>query len=83
VSEIFLGKPIHWLALIVACGILALVGLNYLHTSAFNLFAAITFGSGLALVLVIVLPHRPGERVTRDPIEIPEQDNPNLGPSSD
>lgn len=73
-NRIFLGRAYHWLALIAAFAVMAVVGLDHLHTSFYNLFAAISFAVGLVLVLVVVLPHRPGERVTRDPIEIPQGD---------
>ena len=81
--SVFLARLHHWLALVIAFAVLWAVGVNHLHTSAFNTFAVIAFGGGLALVLVIVLPHKRGDRVTRDPIEIPDEANPDLGPSSD
>lgn len=77
-NRIFLGRPSHWIGLIVAFGCLATLGLYHLHTSQYNLFALAAFVIGLGLVLLVVLPHKPGERVTRDPIEIPADDHDTL-----
>lgn len=67
--QIFLGKPYHWGLLVVTAVVLWAVGTFHLHTSQFNLFAGITFLAGTVIVLAVVLPHRPGERITREPIE--------------
>lgn len=75
-KHIFLGKPLHWALLAVAFAILWVVGENHLHTSEFNLFAVITFLLGLGVTAAMVLPHRRGERITREPIELDGQDLP-------
>jgi uncharacterized membrane protein len=74
-NRVFLGRPSHWIGLIAAFGCLAVLGLYHLHTSQYNLFALAAFMIGLALVLLVVLPHTRGEQVTRDPIEIPPDDH--------
>lgn len=68
-AEIFLGKPWHWALLVVGAIILWVVGENHLHTSAFNLFTAITFGVGLVGMIALIVTHKDGERVTRDDLE--------------
>ena len=68
-GEVFLGKPWHWGLLVAVSALLAFVGFQYLHTSAFNLFSTISLGVGLATVSAVVFSHKPGERVTRDPIQ--------------
>lgn len=73
-KHIFLGKPLHWALLAVAFAVLWAVGENHLHTSRFNLFAAITFLIGLGVTAAVVLPHRRGERITREPIELSDED---------
>ncbi len=40
-----------------------------LHTRDFNLFAVIVLALAAAAVLIIVLTHQKGERITRDPFE--------------
>jgi len=72
-ASIFLGKPWHWGLLVASYVALGLVGVRYLHTHAFNLFTAICLGIGLAVVAAVVFTHRPGDRVTREPIEMPEE----------
>ncbi|MDF1793962.1 MAG: hypothetical protein P1U88_18765 [Thalassobaculaceae bacterium] len=71
-SDIFLGKPWHWGLLAAAFVALAVVGIRYMHTYAFNTFATICLSIGLVVVSAVVLTHRPGDRVTREPIELPE-----------
>ncbi len=68
-AEIFLGKPWHWGLLIAVSLVLALVGVQYLHTSDFNVFAAISLAVGAIMVCAVVFSYRPGDRVTREPIE--------------
>ena len=37
-NKIFLGKPIHWLMIIIATAIIFACGINKMHVSDFNLF---------------------------------------------
>ncbi|MFX4220375.1 MAG: hypothetical protein ACMVO3_04925 [Thalassobaculum sp.] len=71
-ADIFLGKAWHWGLLVVAFVALAVVGVNYMHTYAFNTFVTICLGIGLVVVSAVVLTHKHGDRVTRDQIEMPE-----------
>lgn len=73
-SSIFLGKPLHWIAVVAAAAILYGVGGEKLHTSAFNLYTMIVIVITVALVVLVVATSEPGERVTRDPIEEPDED---------
>ncbi|NQW09253.1 MAG: hypothetical protein HQ481_05135 [Alphaproteobacteria bacterium] len=75
-KEIFLGKPLHWALLVVTFAILWVTGENHLHTSEFNVFAGITFAVGLGVMTVVVLTHRKGERITREPIELTDEELP-------
>lgn len=71
-ADIFLGKAWHWGLLVVAFVILAVVGVNYMHTYAFNTFMTICLAVGFVVVSAVVLTHKDGDRVTREPIEAPE-----------
>ncbi|MCR9070462.1 MAG: hypothetical protein NXI18_01985 [Alphaproteobacteria bacterium] len=73
-ADIFLGKPWHWGLLVLAFICLAVVGVNYMHTYAFNTFATICLAVGLLVVSAVVLTHRHGDRVTREPIELSEDE---------
>lgn len=72
-ADIFIGKAWHWALLVLAFVALAVVGVNYMHTYAFNMFVMICLAIGLVVVSAVVLTHKPGDRVTRDPIEMPEE----------
>lgn len=72
-ADIFIGKAWHWGLLVLAFVVLGVVGVFYMHTYAFNTFAAICLAIGLVVVLAVVLTHTPGERITREPIEMPEE----------
>ncbi len=71
-ADIFLGKAWHWGLMAIAFAALAVVGLRYLHTHAFNLFTLICLVIGVVVVAAVVLTHKPGDRVTREPIVLPE-----------
>jgi uncharacterized phage infection (PIP) family protein YhgE len=71
-NGIFLGRLTDWIVLVFAFVVLGVIGEAHIHTSAFNLFAGVCFLIALGAVLAVVLPHKRGDRVTREPIEIPE-----------
>lgn len=68
-NGVFLGKPVHWVVIValVACGWSA--GLLRLHFTDFNLFVIAALAISVAALLAVLRTSRPGERVTRDPIE--------------
>lgn len=72
--RLFLGKPLHWAALLLALAILGWTGLERLQATGFNLYTAVLAATAAALVGVVVATTRRGERVTRDPI--PPTDEP-------
>ena len=67
--KIFLGKPLHWLLWVLIVAVFYLLGALRLHTRDFNLFIVILLAGTTAVVLLIVLLHKPGDRVTRDRFE--------------
>ncbi|MEO0679534.1 MAG: hypothetical protein AAF192_03865 [Pseudomonadota bacterium] len=71
-GRIFLGKPVHWLALFAALGALWAVGETRLHVTDFNLFTAAVAAATLGLLVVILLTTRDGEKVTRDDVPPPD-----------
>ena len=68
-GEIFLGKPLHWVMLLVITAILYVVGEKHLHVSEFNTFMWIVLALSTACLTIVVLGHRPGERVMREPLD--------------
>ncbi len=71
--RIFLGKPLHWVLIVVLIGIGWIIGREQLHVIWFNLFTLVLLVISAVAVAVILLTSRPGERITRDILE-PDQD---------
>ncbi len=72
-SRIFLGKPLHWVLLILLVAGGWLVGRQRLHVIEFNLFAILLLVVSAGIIVAVLMTSRPGERVTRDPLE-PDDD---------
>lgn len=68
-KDLFLGKPLHWLLLVALVVPFAVMGYLRLHVSEFNHFVLLMLGIAALVVVLIVVPHRPGERITREPLE--------------
>ena len=71
---LFLGKPLHWAALVAAAIGLAAVGDARLHVTGFNVFIALVGLVAVVLVALVLTTSSATERVTRDPIPAPEDD---------
>lgn len=67
--SLFLGKPVHWLMLIIVAAILWAAGQFHLHVVHFNAFVVVVALLSLATVALVVLRHRPGDAVMRDPLD--------------
>jgi Mn2+/Fe2+ NRAMP family transporter len=67
--RIFLGKPLHWglVAILIVVG--WLLGREKLHVIWFNLFTIILLALSAAVVAVVLMTSKPGEQITRDPLE--------------
>ena len=66
--ELFLGKPVHWLPWPVIAVLFEWMDETHLHVTQFNEFAFVLLGIAIAVVALILLTTRAGERVTREPI---------------
>ena len=53
-NKIFLGKPIHWLLIIITTAIIFSCGFNKMHVSNFNLFISIIFIAVAILIFLIL-----------------------------
>lgn len=69
IQDIFIGRPIYWAMLVAVIAVLALLGMNSEHVRNFVPFMFTLLGLTAAAVAVIVLTYRPGERITREPLE--------------
>jgi hypothetical protein len=72
-GRIFLGKPLHWGLIVLLIAIGWFIGDARLHVIWFNLFTVILLVISAVAVAVVLLTSKPGERITRDPLE-PDQD---------
>lgn len=72
--EIFLGKPWHWVLIIGLCVLMWATGAYKLHVIHFNAFILAMIAGGTVVTLLVAMTTRPGEKVTRDPIVEPEND---------
>lgn len=78
-GNLFIGRPVYWGLLGVLIAILAWLGFTQQHVRDFVPFQFAVLGLAAAAVAAVVLLYRPGERVTREPIE----DDENASDSSD
>ena len=68
-GRIFIGKPLHWVLIVLLIAIGWVIGHERLHVIWFNLFTVILLVVSAVAVAVILLTSRPEERITRDPLE--------------
>ncbi|MCP5371740.1 MAG: hypothetical protein H6907_08415 [Hyphomicrobiales bacterium] len=68
-KDLFLGKPLHWLLLVALMIPFAVMGYLRVHVSQFNHFVLLMLGLAALVVVLVVVPHRHGERITREPLE--------------
>ena len=71
-SNIFLGRPLHWLVLVIIAGGLWYAGTQRLHVIHFNAFILTVLAISVACVAIVLYGPGKGERLTRDDI-IPDE----------
>ena len=74
-KDIFLGRPVHWLLLIVLIALGWMAGRVHLQVTEFNTFTIALFLIALAAIIIVLLTSPPGARLTRDPLEESEDDD--------
>ncbi|MEM6625000.1 MAG: hypothetical protein AAF674_22510 [Pseudomonadota bacterium] len=68
-KSIFLGPWLHWLFLLIVVGGGYVLGLDKLHVSNFNPFLILLTIATVVLLVLVLISSKPGDRITRDPIE--------------
>lgn len=68
-SEIFLGRPLHWLLWLVLLAVLSWLGANSVHVRQFVPFMAVVLLLSAGAVAIILLSYKPGDRITREPFD--------------
>ncbi|GAB4241105.1 MAG: hypothetical protein Kow0032_29120 [Methyloligellaceae bacterium] len=68
-SDVFIGRPVYWAIWAVIIAILATLGLDAQHVKNFVPFQFVVLGLAAAAVAAILFLYRPGERLTREPLD--------------
>jgi hypothetical protein len=71
-SNIFLGKPLHWLVLIIIAAGFWYAGELRMHNIHFNAFVMSVLAISAGCVMVVLYGPGRGERLTRDEI-VPDE----------
>jgi hypothetical protein len=71
-SNLFLGKPLHWLLAVVICAGLWYAGVLRLHLIHFDAFIVVLLAVSAACVLIVLYGPGRDERITRDEI-VPDE----------
>lgn len=77
-SNIFLGKPLHWLMLIVIAAALWIAGDKRVHIVHFDAFILALLAVSAVCVLIVLYGTKPGDRITRDEI-LPDETEERFG----
>jgi hypothetical protein len=68
-SDIFIGRPLHWFLWLVIAGVLYWFGKGAQHVRDFVPFVLELFALVALCVIIIVATYKPGERVTRESLD--------------
>ncbi len=68
-NEVFLGRKLYWAIWVAIVAVLVFLGRQSFHVREFNTFVFVLLGLAAVAVLTVLLTHREGERVTREPFE--------------
>ena len=72
-SQIFLGKWWHWLIMVVLCGLFWQAGKLKMHVIEFNSFVLLLLAATIAILIAIIYTTRPGQKITREELQPPEE----------
>tara|TARA_R110002126_G_scaffold16044_6_gene64715 strand:- start:4029 stop:4253 length:225 start_codon:yes stop_codon:yes gene_type:complete len=68
-KNLFIGKPLHWLTIAAALGIMYWLGAGQFHRVNYAGFLGIVFGIAVVCIAVVLVTYRRGDRITRDALE--------------
>lgn len=69
ISDLFIGRPVYWALAGFITVVLAVLGLNAEHVRDFVPFQFTVLGLAALAVGAILFLYKPGERVTREPLD--------------
>ena len=68
-KKLFIGKPLHWLMIAAATGVMYWLGATQFHRGDYSAFLFIVLGIAVACVALVLITYRRGDRITRDPLD--------------
>ena len=68
-SDLFIGRPVYWGLAAAIIAVLTFLGLRQEHVKDFVPFQFAVLAVALVAVGAVMALYRPGERVTRDPLD--------------
>ena len=71
-KKVFLGRPVHWLFVLILIGGGAALGERRFHVIDFNLFVILLLVAVLALLALVLMTSGGDAPITRDPIVLEE-----------
>ena len=75
-NRIFLGRPVHWLIVLVAIVLGWLAGSVRMHVTSFNLFLVLLIVGAVAVLVLVIATSGSARDITREPIEDSDPDAP-------
>ena len=68
-SQVFIGKPLHWLLWLIIAVVLYLLGRNGIQVRYFVPFCFVLLILTAVCLLIVLLTYKTGERITREPFD--------------
>jgi len=68
-QDLFIGRPVYWALAGAIAAVLAVLGINKMHVREFVPFQFTVLALAAIIVAVIMVIYKPGEQVTREPLE--------------
>lgn len=68
-SKLFIGRPVYWVLFALIVGVMAFLGMRQEHVRDFVPFQFAVIGVAVFAVAAVLFLYRPGEEVTRDPLD--------------
>lgn len=73
-KNLFIGKPLHWLMIVIVIGAMYGFGAFQFHRVDYTGFLFAVFGLAAGCVVLVLVTYRRGDRITRDPLDADETD---------
>lgn len=68
-KNLFIGKPLHWLMIAAAAGVMYWLGAGQFHRVNYTGFLGIVFAVAVTCIALVLITYRRGDRITREPLD--------------